>query len=507
MRSRTLHLLLLLTLCAGASVRLLQVRHVDRQATVSRWAPYLFPDSHNFREFADSLRETGTYRDSLFRQAWRTPGYPLFLLALDTLGLGAPPAVRRVQVVLDTCNILLVFLLGAHLFHPVTGLLAAVLFAFYPFVIYMSALVISETLSHTLLLLSLLLLAWWLVPRPGKATPPLAGSRRTWVAGGHLLGGVLGSLVLVKTSFALFAGFVLVFLFLRGMTGKRPGTGAEPTHPRRRVFYGAGLVLVGWMAVMAPWWIRNAIVFRAFVPFSTMSGFTLWEATGWGADGGPNHDKVAFPDTYPLLVSLPKAGRLWSPDREHPEFGRHPRGTAILTDQAETSLFFGNAADVERKADQMLRAALREEWRRDPVRILRLSGAKFLRTWSPVPNWEGAGRMRYRIAMLCSYVPVLVLAGYASWRCRKRWREVGGLWIPVVYLALLHAVVMGSIRYRLPAMGGLIVLAAAGLVLGMDSWRKKPGEESASLVSIRDSGYSGEMARSCPESILPRDSS
>lgn len=495
MRSRSIHILLLLTLFAGATVRLLHVHRVDRQAAESRWAPYLFPDSHNFREFADTLRETGTYRDALHRHAWRTPGYPLFLLALDAVGLGSPPAVRRVHILLDTLNILLVFLLAAHLFRPVTGLLAAAIFAFYPFLIYMNALVISETLSHTLLLLALLLLAWWTVPRPGMASAPLAGSPRAFAVGGLLLGGVLGGAVLVKTSFAFIVAFVVGFLLLRGLLPERSTATPPALHLRRRTLCGAGLVLAGWVAVMAPWWIRNAHVFGSFVPFSTMSGFTLWEATGPGADGGPNHDKVVFPEGYALLVSLPKAGRLWPPEREHPEYGRHPRGTAILTDRAETSLFFGSAADVERKADRMLRAELRAEWRRDPVRILRLSGNKFLRTWSPLPNWEGAGRLRYRLAMLFSYVPVLLLAGYASWRCRRRWREVGGLWIPVIYLALLHAVVMGSIRYRHPALGGLIVLAAAGLVLWVDSRR-----------AGRGTPCTGSMDPPLPPDCAPNDS-
>ena len=66
-----------------------------------------------------------------------------------------------------------------------------------------------------------------------------------------------------------------------------------------------------------------------------------------------------------------------------------------------------------------------------------------------------------RLAVLFSYVPILVAGVYGA--CRRA--RAGGpyvlCWLPAVYLSLLHMVFIGSLRYREPPMLGLIVLAAA----------------------------------------------
>ncbi|MBN1256810.1 MAG: hypothetical protein JXA52_03805, partial [Planctomycetes bacterium] len=104
------------------------------------------------------------------------------------------------------------------------------------------------------------------------------------------------------------------------------------------------------------------------------------------------------------------------------------------------------------------------EWIIDnPAQFLRLSFKKFLRTWSPLPNYEQAQSLPHQLALFCSYVPVMLLAFYGLWRTRRHWRYAWLPLVPVITIALLHMVVMGSIRYRLPAMACIIIFSGKGL--------------------------------------------
>ena len=100
----------------------------------------------------------------------------------------------------------------------------------------------------------------------------------------------------------------------------------------------------------------------------------------------------------------------------------------------------------------------------DPWRVARLCLNKAVRTWTPLPNWDGAQAWHYKLASAGTYVPVMLLMLYGAWTFRHRWREVYLLLVPALYIACLHSIFMGSIRYRLPAMPCLMILAAAGLV-------------------------------------------
>jgi hypothetical protein len=61
---------------------------------------------------------------------------------------------------------------------------------------------------------------------------------------------------------------------------------------------------------------------------------------------------------------------------------------------------------------------------------------------------------------MLSYVPVLVLAAAGTWQTIRFGWPYLLCWLPAIYFTLLHMVFVGSLRYRQPAMLGLIVLAS-----------------------------------------------
>jgi hypothetical protein len=113
--------------------------------------------------------------------------------------------------------------------------------------------------------------------------------------------------------------------------------------------------------------------------------------------------------------------------------------------------------------DRELRRAAIDWTLAHPATAARLAGVKVLRTWNVWPNERALSWWPIRLAVLCSYVPVLVLGIVGAARTIRRGWPYMLCWLPAVYFTLLHAVFVGSIRYRQPAMLGLIVLAAGVL--------------------------------------------
>ena len=116
--------------------------------------------------------------------------------------------------------------------------------------------------------------------------------------------------------------------------------------------------------------------------------------------------------------------------------------------------------------------------REDPARILHLMGAKFLRTWNLTPNVAAyrGGPVAWISAVWMVIVLLLAAAGLYASLCRRPTLENGAatrgeramavllLLLPVVVFTLLHMVFVGSVRYRVPVMPFVCVLAATGLV-------------------------------------------
>jgi hypothetical protein len=80
--------------------------------------------------------------------------------------------------------------------------------------------------------------------------------------------------------------------------------------------------------------------------------------------------------------------------------------------------------------------------------------------WNVWPNEAAYRSWPVRLVVAVTYVPLLLLGLYGAWRFTRRDWMFALCWLPSGYLTLLHIVFVGSLRYREPAMLGLIVLAA-----------------------------------------------
>lgn len=404
-----------------------------------------FPDSQSYWQLGRAIAHGGPY---LFgpqsARVFRAPGYPLLLAPIFVFA-GDEPSVmwaRAQNAVLGTLTVGAAWWLARRLFDARAGLLAAAITGLYPGAVAVSVLVLSEAPFGLLMLaqLGLWTAAWW-AESATRAGLTAAGA-----------GLAAGAAALVRPGWLLFTPLAVLLGIACG--GGAPGghvdspsRGTFRSARARQAWIGTAMLLAMLLA-MTPWWIRNARVTGRFVPTTLQVGASLYDGLNPAATGASD---MAF---VPAFVR--QARREWSTSA-----GRRD-GT------------------FEYYLDRRFRARSWAWVRSHPARALELAGIKLWRMWNPGPNHPALAGWPVRLAVLLSYLPVLLLGILGSARTIRRGWPYTWCWLPAVYFTCLHVVFVSSIRYRQPAMLGLIVLAA-----GVASrWRpgRGPGQAGRSAA-------------------------
>jgi 4-amino-4-deoxy-L-arabinose transferase-like glycosyltransferase len=382
----------------------------------------VFPDTEYYWLLARAIRTGGAYEvvewGHIRLRAVRTPGYPLFLAACQACFGESPLAARLVQAALGTASVWLVYCLtrqvgpcrapeaGALPPRWTAPLLAAALVAVNPYDVAISEVLLSEALFIPLLLL----LLWGLatLTRPYDE-PEFSVAQSSLVA---LATGVAGgAAVLTRPSFALFPPAVLLGWLIACTAG-------SDRRWRTASWRGSVLVLVGFVLVMGPWWIRNAQIYGRFVPTSLWLGASLYDGLNPQATGASN---MSF--------------------RDEPEF-------RMLEELDQDAALTRRALDFARS---------------DPLRVLELAKIKLGRYWSP---WLNAERYRSRALAVASAVvviPMYLLLVAGAWKRRRDPRALVLLAGPLLYFCAFHLVFVSSVRYRIAGDVAATGLAAIGL--------------------------------------------
>lgn len=344
---------------------------------------------------------------------FRMPGYPALLAPIFWLaGPEASPLWgRALGAILGSLTVLGAWALARQLFGPRAGLIAAAMTAFYPGAIAASVLILSEAPFCPLMLANLLF--WvWAEQSPGRGR----------AAGWALAAGVVAGLgTLVRPSWLLFLPFAAA-VALVGWGGRK-----------RRLALVAVMVL-GLLVMMTPWWLRSLRLCGHFVPTTLQAGASLYD--GWNPQATGASD-MRFVGEF---------------------FGAYYRNPPQLP--AEYPAAWEDYID-----QRMGQAAVR--WAKEhPGQVLSLAGTKFVRLWNLWPNEAALARWWIRLGVLITYLPLLLLGLVGAGLSIRRGFPYVLCWLPAVYFTLLHMIFVSSIRYREPAMLGLMVLAA-GVVAGL----------------------------------------
>lgn len=343
-----------------------------------------FPDSFRFHQFGIALAE-GREHGSAFT----APFYPLFLSGIYRLFGVSYLNVRIAQALVGTASILLVFLLGRDIFSEKVGLIASFISAFYPFFIFFTGLLLTETLFIFLFLSLIYLLQRAVITKKIR-----------YVVGVGLISGLC---ILTRPIIAYFLPFALFILLLT-------------QHHKRQLVGYSFLIMILAGAVLSPWVIRNYQRFGKFIPLTTGGGITLYGSNNPRATGGSAFENIVWTEEMKRMDEI--------------ELDRHFRREAIQ--------FMVN----------------------NPRRTVQLAGIRFKRFWNIIPNVEEYRDLKHKLISIFSYGPVLLFGIGGIILTAKKWRKARLLYLPIAFFILVHLIILGSIRYRVPIMPFVIIFAA-----------------------------------------------
>jgi len=357
-------------------------------------------DATSYDEIAMNLVQGKGYRYAGGElTASRLPLYPLFLAAIYRVAGHNYQAARMVQAVLSTLTVLLIALWAHTLFGGLSACLAALIASVYPafYAYYFSSTeLITETLYVFLLTAALYTFSvYW--TRPSWSWAVISGL--FW-----------GLTSLTRPS-------SLPFLFLL------PFISILLRYPLRQMLRYCGMVWFMVGLVMAPWMIRNYLVFRHLVPVSTGVGVNLYSAFH-----PENRDGFGLDVFY----------KFYMPEEE--------RLSSLGVPEAERANYFF------RKGLGFIRAY--------PGHAFRLFVRRIFLYMDPRTTLYRGGK---RQIVTWGYLFVLtgtVAAFFLSLRHKKYRREILSLCLIFGYFVLFYGSMGGSERYRFPTEPILILLAS-----------------------------------------------
>ncbi len=374
--------------------------------------PFFLPDSADYSALGKAIAAGQTY-EVHGQFASRMPGYPVFIAGFYYFfGVHHLP-ILLVQAVLGALTAIFTATLGRTI-SPATGLVAGALTAMDPLGIGFAASLLSEPLFTSLFILSLILLLRVMPPLSAGTLTRLENKWWPWAWARLWLWIVFAVVWAIAIYVRAEVSLCLFPLLAWSIFVAKSGTA------RWQSILGGGLSLLVVLLCLLPWWVRNYAIFHQdFFRFSTLQGISLYESVYSGATGGPRQSDLVIP---PSIARLNESQR----------------------DLAWTHRAFADMAQ-------------------HPMRVIRLAFVKVARTWSPWLHAKEYANPWVNAVLILWYGPLFVLAGIGLFRYRKKSPLFGVLLIPIVYFTCMHAVFLGSVRYRVPVMPLVMVLAAIGM--------------------------------------------
>ena len=319
--------------------------------------------------------------------------YPLYLAGIYEV-IGYHPLVARlVQGILGGALIcFLVYLIGRRVADEATGLVGAALAAVYGYFIYYNVALMTETFFIVLVLFSLYL--------------SLEIREKPTVARWALLGLVLGLATLLRQTILLFIPFLLLWLFRELRT-------------REVHWWHFAIPVIIITLMIAPWTIRNYLVYHQFLPLNSNAGYALY------ASNNPN------------------LGSDWRND--------------VVVVPIPEELKGKNEAELDRaltkKGIEYILA--------DPSRYLWLNLDKTLEYFKFWPSSDSSRISNLnRVLSFGLFLPFMLLGLYLSF---SRWRNFAILYIFIIIHTGIHLLTWPAPRYRLPV--DAVSMVFAGLAV------------------------------------------
>lgn len=327
------------------------------------------------------------------------PLYPYFLAALGTF-FGSIAAIRVAQAAVSSLLAPILFRIAERMFGVRAAWIAGVATAFWPELIWYSAHFWCETLFLSLM--------WFAIERV------LAAGARDGRLGMVAIAGVTAGLAtLTRETLLYLIPLGALWLWTRGRSRD-----AEMAPRKLAIAFALSA-----FATVAPWTVRNAVVFQTFVPVSTGGGLNLYQGNA------PLSRGEVYDEYYA------NEGRI-----EQYKWAR-TAGLKVIWDRQPQWIF------------EKLRDELPKLFELDSLALIHMRRGAY----------DEVTCRNYRAAAVVLLMPwLLVLAASCVAASRLKWTPETSLLVGLlVAYVFLHVATHGFSRYRLPILPAVILLGSS----------------------------------------------
>ena len=360
---------------------------------------------------AENIINRGEF--SAFDHSFHSPPIAplLYSLVISLFGLNVE-IIALFQTVFSSASIYLVFLIGKEIFSKKVGLLTSVICALHPYFIWFNGILITETFSIFFLLLYTNMIL-------------LLQRYNSYLF--SLMIGTVGALAsLTKSIFLILTPFILFFIVYAQYSGGEK---------YKNIFKRSIFFIFGFILVMTPWMYRNYILSEGrFIPVTKDNGVMLYIQTGKYLD--PNY-------SYEKHIS---------------------RGSNPFIDSLRTE-FENNKIKFELKMDNYYSEKTFNLVLEHPIKYLNIVWRNFYRFWAIYPTqYDDEPNYSYFIIGLLSFgifIPFFVYGGINIFSERMLYPIL--LIFIILFFTIIHSLILGMIRYRIPIDPFFILISVYGI--------------------------------------------
>ncbi|MBM3935009.1 MAG: hypothetical protein FJ319_12045 [SAR202 cluster bacterium] len=358
-------------------------------------------DEQAYHSVAESFVEGNGWQDYAGRKSFLPPVFPAVLVAAYAVAGPHEGVARAVSLLIASLVAPLVFLLVRELLpgRAAVAMLSAAAWAVYPPAVYYANKALTENLAALLAVASVL--SFVVAGKTGRG----------WAAAAT--GAVWAAAALNRPAFLFFPLFVVA-----AQAAMSRLKGVQWRWSARQWALG----LTAFIAVIAPWTVRNYVEHGVFMPVHSAGGIVLWICNG--------------DLTHPLV----QAGMFYVGDPDDVAY------LSLLPEAEADAVSQGWAIDE-----------IKRNWRLLPAPVL--NRAKNF--WTPRPDPYDPSLTFNDIVMWVFFGPVLVL--FVGSALLHRWRLSWPLTATIAFAFMMTLPFWGSPRFRFPVDTLIIVFAAACL--------------------------------------------
>jgi len=379
-----------------------------------------FADSIDYITAARMLVADGSYPAVGGLHFFRAPLYPLFIAEVWIVTGESVFAVKLVQAMLHALTTLMIFRTAKILTKStLVATIAGLLFAVNPFFVYQAAAIQTEALQTFVMTLALMLIVKMVVSENGLDLKTAAAAGVAFGLGALCKNSPLGICIVLAIGIAALC------------------------YRRKNSFAAPALMVVVMFITILPWSFYNLRTRGEFILINDSSGFVAWIG---------NH---------PANLRIYE-GKFESRE-ETQQYQDYMAKTLAAEQVAEWERTKGYSGLSFKERESLWRQQAIENAKAEPGITARLIWWKLLAFWRP---WL-SGDIYSTKGMLLSaaiLVPLLILGFAGMWISRRRpgLKEVVILFtLLMLFVTAVHAVLVSTIRLRLPSVDPLLTIFAS----------------------------------------------